>query len=102
MSAEAYPLQGLDKDEELLTFSGYAEEQACIGHLRGDFAQGTEFWTTWWVHQEELVDPDFKDELDSVVNALWKDGPLKNLSAMQSFCWKHKQAQMSPESGKDY
>ena len=40
MSAEAYPLQGLDKDEELLTFSGCAEEQACIGHLRGDLAGG--------------------------------------------------------------
>lgn len=86
----------------MLSFSGSDEEQACIGHLRGDFAQGTEFWTTWWVHQEELVDQDFKDELDSVVNALRKNGPLKNLSAMQSFCWKHKQAQMSPESGKDY
>ena len=48
------------------------------------------------------MDQDFKDELDSVVNALRKNGPLKNLSAMQSFCWKHKQAQMSPESGKDY
>ena len=86
----------------MLSFSGSDEEQACIGHLRGDFAQGTEFWTTWWDHQEELVDQDFKDELDSVVNALRKNGPLKNLSAMQSFCWKHKQAQMSPESGKDY
>lgn len=102
MSDEAYPLQGMGKDEEFLSFSGNAEDQACIGHLRGDFARGTEFWTTWWVHQEELVDQDFKDELDSVVNALRKNGPLKNLSAMQSFCWKHKQAQMSPESGKDY
>lgn len=86
----------------MLSFSGSDEEQACIGHLRGDFAQGTEFWTTWWDHQEELKDQDFMNELDSVVNALRKDGPLKNLSAMQGFCWKHKQAQMSPESGKDY
>ena len=54
MSDEAYPLQGIDRDEELLSFSGSAEEQACIGYLRGDFGGGTEFWTTWWDHHEEL------------------------------------------------
>ena len=101
-NSEIYSLQEIGRDEEFLSFSGNTEDQACIGHLRGDFAQGTEFWTTWWDHQEELKDQDFMNELDSVVNALRKDGPLKNLSAMQSFCWKHKQAQMSPESGKDY
>ena len=34
MSDEAYPLQGMGKDEEFLSFSGNAEDQACIGHLR--------------------------------------------------------------------
>lgn len=102
MSDEAYPLQGIDRNEELLSFSGSAEEQACIGHLRGDFGSGTEFWTTWWDHNEELKGQEFKDELDAVVNALWKDGPLKNLSSMERYCWSHAQARMSPASGTNY
>ena len=102
MSDEAYPLQGIDRDEELLSFSGSAEEQACIGHLRGDFGGGTEFWTTWWDHHEELKGQAFKDELDTVVNALWKDGPLKDLSSMERFCRSHPQARMSPKAGAYY
>ena len=86
----------------MLSFSGSDEEQACIGHLRGDFGRGTEFWTTWWDHQGALKDQEFRDELNSVVNALRKDGPLKDLSAIQSFCRKHEQARMSPAAGTDY
>ena len=102
MSDEVHPLQVIGRDEELLSFSGSDDEQACIGHLRGDFGRGTEFWTTWWDHQEGLKNQDFKDELDSVINALRKDGPLKDLSAMQSFCRKYEQARMSPAAGTDY
>lgn len=102
MDAEAYPLQGIGRDEELLSFSGSAEEQACIGHLRGDFGSGTEFWTTWWDHQETLKDQEFKDELDAVVDALRKDGPLKDLGSMERFCRSHPEARMSPAAGTDY
>ena len=102
MSDEAYPLQGIDRDEELLSFSGSAEEQACIGHLRGDFGGGTEFWTTWWDHHEELKGQAFKDELDSVVNALREDGPLKDLGSMERFCRSHPKARMSPKAGTYY
>lgn len=102
MSGEKYPLQGTGRDEEFLFFSGNTEDQACIGHLRGDFGSGTEFWTTWWDHNEELKGQEFKDELDAVVNALRKDGPLKNLSSMEQYCRSHAQARMSPASSTDY
>lgn len=102
MSDERYPLLEAATDEEPLSFSSGVEEQACIGHLRGDFGSGTEFWTTWWDHQEALKDQAFKDELDNVVNALRKDGPLKDLSGMERFCRGHPRARMSPASGTYY
>lgn len=102
MNDEKYPLQETGKDEELLSFSGSAEDQACIGHLRGDFGSGTEFWTTWWDHHEELNVREFKDELCTMVNALRKDGPLKDLSSMERFCRSHPQARMSPNAGAYY
>lgn len=36
--------------------------------------------------------------MDDLVNTLRKNGPLKNLSAMQKFCWNHPQARTSPEA----
>lgn len=102
VSDEVYPLQEIGRNEELLSFSGSTEEQACIGHLRGDFGSGTEFWTTWWDHQETLKDKEFKNELDTVVDALRRDGPLKDLGSMEQFCRKHEQARMSPAAGTDY
>ncbi len=98
MSGEKYPFLEIGGDEENMLFSTTLQDQARIGHLRGDFGRGTEFWTTWWDRHEELKGQDFKDELDDLVNTLRKDGPLKDLSAMQKFCWNHPQARMSPEA----
>lgn len=102
MTAEAYPLQEIGEDEELLSFSSTPQEQAYIGHLRGDFGRGTEFWTTWWDHHEELKGQEFKDELDHLVNSLRESGPLKDLRSMERFCQEHTQARMSPKAGTDY
>ena len=101
MSDKKYSFLEIERDEEQLAFSTGGQEQACVGHLRGDFGSGTEFWTTWWEHQEELKSQDFKDELDSLVNTLREDGPLKDLRSMERFCREHPQARMSPESGSD-
>ncbi len=98
MSGKKYLLLEIERDEEYLLFSTPLQEQARIGHLRGDFGCGTEFWTTWWGRHDELKGQDFKDELDDLVNTLRKDGPLKDLSTMQRFCWDHPQARMSPEA----
>ena len=102
MSDEKYPLLETGRDEEALFFSSDLQDKACIGHLRGDFGSGTQFYTTWWDHHEELKDQEFKDELDDVVNTLRKGGPLKDFPAMRRFCREHPQTQMSPRSGSEY
>ena len=102
MSDEKYPLLEIGTDEEPLFFTSEMQDQACIGHLRGDFGSGAKFWTTWWDHHEELKDQAFEDELDDVVNMLRKDGPLKDFPSMQRFCWEHSQTRMSPRSGSEY
>ena len=87
MNAESYSFLQVEADEEPMLFASIfspaEHEQACIGHLRGDFGRGTEFWTTWWDKHEELKNQDFQNELGDLVNTLRKNGPLKNLSAMQ-------------------
>ncbi len=102
MSAEKFPFLDVNEGEEEMLFTTALQDQARIGHLRGDFGRGTEFWTTWWDRHTELKGQEFKDELDDLVNTLRKKGPLKNLSAMQKFCQEHPQAQMSARAGSHY
>lgn len=59
-----------------------------IGRLRGDFGRsGTEFWTTWEDHRQDLKTDEFKTELDEVINALRSEeyGLLKDRRSMVSF-----------------
>lgn len=108
MSDEKYPLIETGREEDSLFFSHneFSESddrgKACVGHLRGDFgSSGTKFWTSWFDHHEELKNQEFKDELDDVVNTLRKDGPLKDFSSMQRFCWEHPQARMGSQYGSE-
>ena len=71
-----------------------SEEQdkvvGCVGHLRGDFGSGKQFYTTWWPHQQDALNtPEFKADIDRTVNWLREqsDSPLHDLNAMQ-FCYK--------------
>ena len=59
-----------------------------IGHLRMDFGStGKEFWHTWWPHNDDQFNTqEFKDELQTIVDTLRADGPLKDLESMRSFC----------------
>ena len=59
-----------------------------VGHIRMDFGHnGKEFWHTWWPHNEDQLNTqEFKDELQTIVDTLRTDGPLKDLTAMRSFC----------------
>ena len=70
-----------EKDETLGT----------VGHVRLDFGHGgKEFWHTWWPHNGDVFNtPEFKADLQTVVDALRADGPLKDLSAMRQFCDQH-------------
>ena len=63
------------------------EELGTIGHVRIDFGRnGGEFWHTWWPRGPEgLNTPEFKEELDQVVEQL-RRGVLKDFSAMLRLC----------------
>ena len=63
------------------------EALGSIGHLRMDFGRrGTEFWTSWFDHcGDKLNTPEFKAEIDEVVNEL-RETVLKDRASMRSFC----------------
>lgn len=65
-----------------------------IGHLRGDFDTGEQFYTTWNEHSSSLKTPEFISELDSVINELRSNscGLLKSRRSMVDF------ARKNPES----
>lgn len=95
-------------DEEKTLFYSHSEkddEIACgsIGHLRGDFGNGTEFFTTFWVHCYEFRTQHFKDELDIVINNLRKPGGLlNNLQAMTKYCYKHHTVKLTTWNDRTY
>ena len=66
-----------------------------IGHLRGDFGSGEQFYTTWNEHNGRLKTPEFSLELDDVINKLHSNacGLLKSRRSMAAFARKY------PESG---
>ena len=78
-----------EKQDMLYSCSHRQEiESGCVGHLRGDFGRdGDEFWTSWFDHQSHLKSKDFRDELQTVVNALREPkGLLDGFSAMNRKC----------------
>ena len=80
-------------DEAGLFYAQHPDEDkrlGCIGHVRMDFGKnGNEFWHTWWPRgAEELNSPEFKSELQNVVDEL-RLTVLKNRSAMERFCHAH-------------
>lgn len=85
-------LRAVSDEEAALFYStdyGGEEDRArgCIGHLRGDFGSGgKEFWTTWWPHNEEWNTPEFKADIDCIVNGLRRDSLLADLSSMKKVC----------------
>ena len=60
-----------------------------MGHLRGDFGSGKQFYTTWWPHQHNTLNtPEFKADIDRTVNWLREqpDSPLRDFAAMNRCC----------------
>ena len=65
-------------------------QTGCIGHLRGDFGGGQEFFSSWFDHRREYKTDEFKAELDEVVNTLReKDGLLCTRDSMTRFCYQN-------------
>lgn len=75
-----------------------SEEQdkvvGCVGHLRGDFGSGKQFYTTWWPHQQDALNtPEFKADIDRTVNWLREqpDSPLRDFDSMNRYCNRYEQ-----------
>lgn len=75
-----------------------SEEQdksaGCVGHLRGDFGSGKQFYTTWWPHQHDALNtPEFKADIDRTVNWLREqpDSPLRDFDSMNRYCNRYEQ-----------
>ena len=66
-------------------------ELGTVGHLRIDFDSGGKgFYHTWWPHNGNRFNtPEFKEALQEFVDAMRQSGPLKDLSAMSSYCWRN-------------
>lgn len=62
-----------------------------VGHLRMDFGHGgQEFWSSWWEHNgDHFNTPEFREELQQIVDELRRSGPLKDLKTMRSYCDGH-------------
>lgn len=91
----AVQLRPASVEEAGLFYSQVEEDRdwqsGTVGHVRMDFGHGgKKFWHTWWSHnQDQFNTPEFKETLQTVVDALRRDGPLKDLSAMRSYCQQH-------------
>ena len=74
-----------------------------IGHLRADFGDGEQFYSTWFDHQEDRKTQEFKGELDNVINSmrLASDGILASRSRMAAYCRKHPESRYGLDSS-DY
>ena len=77
---EAGPFYSNDERDEAL---------GTVGHLRMDFGSGGKgFYHTWWPHNgDHFNTPEFKEALQEFVDAMRQSGPLKNLAAMNTYCW---------------
>ena len=70
----------VDADEDL--------SSGTVGHIRMDFGHGgKEFWHTWWPHNDDQFNTqEFKADLQTIIDALRTEGPLRDLATMRSFC----------------
>lgn len=60
-------------------------QTGCIGYLRGDFGStGKEFYSGWFDNMAYLKTPEFKAELDRVINALRVDSQYCGILADRS------------------
>ena len=84
--------------ERMYSYSQSSQIEAqtgCIGHLRGDFGAGQEFFTSWFDHRGEYKTDEFKAEFDEVVNSLReKDGLLFSRDSMTRYCQQRPEAEM--------
>ena len=90
MKQEHFTLRPASREEAGHFYSdeGQDEVLGTVGHLRMDFGSGGKrFHHTWWPHNGDRFNtPEFKEVLQQFVEAMRKDGPLKDLSSMSKYC----------------
>lgn len=92
-----YVINPLTIEERKYTYAQSTQlrgQTGSIGHLRGDFGSGEQFFTTWDEHNSRLKTPEFSSELDEIINKLRSNdcGLLKNRRSMVEY------ARQNPES----
>ena len=91
MKDQKFPLRPASREEAGLFYSNDERDEALgtVGHLRMDFGSGGKgFYHTWWPHNgDHFNTPEFKEALQEFVDAMRQSGPLKNLAAMNTYCW---------------
>jgi hypothetical protein len=90
-------IRPLTIEERKYTYAQSAQlrgQTGSIGHLRGDFGSGEQFYTTWDEHNGRLKTPEFASELDEIINELRSTdcGLLASRRSMMDF------ARQNPES----
>lgn len=99
MTGERFHFLETGEADAGLLFLSKQQDQVRIGCLRGDFGRGDEFHTSWIARHTDLKTPEFRGELDDLVNTLRENGPLKDLASMRAFCAGRPQAKMSEARG---
>lgn len=88
MELQIRPMRFEERKYTYAQSSQLMRQTGSIGRLRGDFGKsGTEFWSTWEDHRQELKTDAFKAELDEIINALRSEeyGLLKDRRSMVSY-----------------
>ena len=97
-----YQKRPMTAAEDKYTFrqsSQISGQTGLIGYLRADFGRsGKEFYSSWEDWNKERKTPDFKLELDDVINCLREDGDiLSGRTAMDKYCRHTPQSKMAME-----
>lgn len=88
-AAARYAVTAADKSEEKLFYNCDDEgiKAAKIGHLRMDFGNGRQFFSTWWDNGTGMNDGSFKRDLGRLIDSLRKT-LLSDRSLMADFICK--------------
>lgn len=98
-----YLKRPMTEEEDKYTFrqsNQISGQTGLIGYLYADFGRdGNEFYSSWEDWNNNLKTPDFKQELDEVINCLREEGDiLSGRAAMSRYCNDTPQSKMTKES----
>lgn len=104
MDSSLFALIPADPNEKGLFYTeeSKSQELACIGHLRGYYANGGKrLYTSWFDHQSKLKMPEFQDEFNVFMDDLFERGILNTRPNLERFCLRHPEARIAGTWYKD-